>query len=452
MTNFVNAALMAAAFQFYHFTRKHISKRMGYFSFIVIWLTFEYIHTNWELAYPWFNLANSLSNSIYFIQWFEFTGSFGGSLWILTSNLLIYFIVKSYHFENKTYLKFNATLLTLWIVIPSIISFVIFNKYEEKINPVEIVIVQPNIDPYFEKFDGLTPEEQLNKMLQLAATLVDENTNYILGPETALPQSLWIKQINKSPLHQQLKQFNEKYPHVNLVLGASLNDTYEPGAKIPATARKFQRQDIWYDNFNSAIQFDFKGKYQIYHKSKLVHGVESMPFPELFRPFQESILDFGGTTGSLGTQENRAVFNSFDNKMTIAPIICWESVFTDYNTEYVLKGAQLLFILTNDGWWDDTPGYHQHFAYARLRAIENRRSIARSANTGISGFINQKGEIIEKTPWWQPAVIKQVLNANDELTFYTKNGDYIGRLATFMTCILLLWSVVKSRSKNETKI
>ena len=107
------------------------------------------------------------------------------------------------------------------------------------------------------------------------------------------------------------------------------------------------------------------------------------------------------------------------------------------------KGAELIFIITNDGWWKNTPGYKQHMSFARLRAIETRRSIARSANTGISCFISQRGDVSQPTPWWQEAAISGSINANSELTFYVKHGDYIARVALFLSVLLVLLLVVK---------
>ena len=93
-------------------------------------------------------------------------------------------------------------------------------------------------------------------------------------------------------------------------------------------------------------------------------------------------------------------------------------------------------IITNDAWWGNTPGYRQHLRYASLRAIETRRSIARCANTGISAIINQKGEIEDRTGWWEPAVLHGHVNRNDELTFFVRNGDIAGRVCTFVFWLL----------------
>ena len=119
----------------------------------------------------------------------------------------------------------------------------------------------------------------------------------------------------------------------------------------------------------------------------------------------------------------------------------------------VSNGANLLFIITNDGWWGHTPGHRQHFSMARLRAIELRRSIARSANTGISCFIDQRGDVYDATSYWEPAVISRDLNINRELTFYARMGDYIGRLSVFLTVLFSLISVVFGiRKRKELKV
>ena len=112
---------------------------------------------------------------------------------------------------------------------------------------------------------------------------------------------------------------------------------------------------------------------------------------------------------------------------------------------YVRNGAHFIGVITNDGWWRDTPGHKQHLHYAVLRAIENRRSIARSANTGISAFINQKGQILQPTNFWEQDVIRANLKANSTTTFYTQHGDYLGRTATWLSVLVFLAAWVKRR-------
>jgi apolipoprotein N-acyltransferase len=145
------------------------------------------------------------------------------------------------------------------------------------------------------------------------------------------------------------------------------------------------------------------------------------------------------------------VFTRKEDGLKIAPVICYESVFGEYMTQYIRKGASLIFVITNDGWWGDTPGYRQHFTFSRLRAIELRRSIARSANTGRSAFINQRGDAFQETAYWEPGVIRQTINANDKMTFYSRHGDYIGRISSLTAAILILIAIV-NRLKNRTRV
>ena len=85
----------------------------------------------------------------------------------------------------------------------------------------------------------------------------------------------------------------------------------------------------------------------------------------------------------------------------VAPVICYESIYGDYVSDYVGDGAQWLAVVTNDAWWRNTAGHKQHFSYAKLRAIEQRKWVGRAANTGISGFINPVGESELESVWYQ---------------------------------------------------
>jgi apolipoprotein N-acyltransferase len=177
--------------------------------------------------------------------------------------------------------------------------------------------------------------------------------------------------------------------------------------------------------------------------------VEKMPFARLMKPLEGLAINLGGTVGSLGSDENRSDFERKSDGLKIAPVICYESVFGEYLTEYINNGANLIFVITNDGWWGNSPGYRQHMVFSKLRAIETRRSVARSANTGISAFIDQRGDVFQATKYWVPAVIRQKINANDYLTFYVRYGDYIGRVSGFVTAFLLLFAIASALQKRR---
>lgn len=185
----------------------------------------------------------------------------------------------------------------------------------------------------------------------------------------------------------------------------------------------------------------------LWENGRLIENPQVTPF--YHRAVKAPRLNFvlGATTGSLGKQDEPGIFTGTSG-LKVAPVICFESVFGEYIGKSVRKGASLIFIITNDGWWKDTPGYYQHLAYARLRAIETRRSIARSANTGISTLINQRGDLVQLADPWTRTAIKGSLKANEAITFYVRYGDYIGRVSLFVSVMLLLYLFVQKKIKQ----
>ena len=230
-----------------------------------------------------------------------------------------------------------------------------------------------------------------------------------------------------------------KYPHLTIITGASTMYAYKPNETPSATANQFYQSNQYYDAFNTGLQID-QQSVTSYHKSKLVPGVEKMPFPALFKPLEKLAINLGGTMGSLGTQEERTVFFSHNKTVGIAPVICYESVYPDYVGQYVRNGANIIFIITNDGWWENTPGHKQHLAYAKLRAIENRREIARCANTGISCFITPLGDIEQATTYWEQAMIEKNMTLHNDLTFFSRFGDLISYTSAIVALLLFGWS------------
>jgi apolipoprotein N-acyltransferase len=153
----------------------------------------------------------------------------------------------------------------------------------------------------------------------------------------------------------------------------------------------------------------------------------------------------------LGRDSERKVFVPWDQHFKAAPVICYESIYGDYITEYIRKGANILTIITNDGWWDNTPGYKQHMNYARLRAIETRKWVARSANTGISAFIDPLGNVINPQPWDTEASIKLTIPIDNRQTFYVKHGDLLSRAAVVVSILLMLLNIVLFLRRKTTK-
>ncbi len=440
----LNGFLMSLPFFVYHQARNYFSKKTALLFFISSWMCYEYFHLNWDLSWPWLNLGNGFSELPEIIQWYEYTGTAGGTLWILLSNCILFLII---HPNEKQELSFdirnNKKWAYAWIILliaPVTFSIIRYVNYSEKINPCQIVIVQPNIDPYNEKFDALPMHEQMERLYHLSDSLGEANTEFFIWPETAISNNLYEDELTNHPVIADIRLFLSKYKNGNVLTGANTYLQYE--RKETPTARLYRSGECCYDAFNTALQIENDALIQVYHKSKLVPGVEQMPYPQIFKFLEKYAVDLGGISGSLGKQDERTVFYT-QSGIGAAPVICYESVYGEYMNEYVIKGAQFIAIVTNDGWWGNTPGYKQHASYARLRAIETRRSIARSANTGISSFINQRGDVISQSNWWTATALKKEINLNDDLTFYTVYGDYLSRISVFISGILFLFYTYK---------
>lgn len=436
MAIIANSILMSLVLYVFHFVKVKRGEKYGYLALVAFWMSFEYIHLRWDITWPWLNLGNVFANQIEIIQWYEYTGVFGGTLWVLFINILGFLIIK-----GKSEHTPIVSLSKIWlgvITIPTLLSLLIYFTYDEISKPVNVVIVQPNIDPYNEKFSGLSSTEQLFKLISLTNGKLNSETDFLIGPETAVVEYLWEDKMNEASDIKLLDSLIKVYPKLNILIGASTLKVFKLGEELSATARKFGNVDEYYDSYNTALQLDFSGKIQTYHKSKLVPGVEKMPWPSVFKYIEKFAIDLGGISGSLGMQQEREAFFTPDKKYAAGPIVCYESVYGEYVGEYVKKGANFLAIITNDGWWGDTPGYQQHLKYGAIRAIETRRSIARSANTGISCTINQKGEISNATSWWKDDAIKASINTNEKITLYTRLGDYLGVIALYTTIIIFL--------------
>jgi apolipoprotein N-acyltransferase len=191
----------------------------------------------------------------------------------------------------------------------------------------------------------------------------------------------------------------------------------------------------------------------VYHKSKLVPGIE-MQFSNGPGILISKILPFlGGTKWGYGIQKERTCFEHPSLLYKVAPVICYESVFGKYVTDYVKNGAEAIFIITNDGWWKGTNGYKQHLSYASIRAIETRRPIARDGNTGISCIIDIRGNITKQTQWWSQTVLKGEIIPETRITPYVKYGDWLMRISSLISILILfvIFIAVPVRKKIKTK-
>lgn len=433
----VNALLMTIPFAFSYTVRKKTNEWYGLASFICFYILFEYWHLNWELSWPWLTLGKVFANNTLLIQWYEYTGVLGGSLWILLCNVCIYGAVK---YNTKKSLR---RISVAAVLLPILISAYMYLTYAETGPEIEVVVVQPNIDPYTEKFRGsrnaIPYDVQFDRMLTLSERARSPETRFILWPETALPTDINEEKVLQHPFIQRLQYYSSKN-NVSILTGIDSHRFMDEKTKT-ATARKPANASYYYDSYNAALLINPDASFGIYHKSRMVPGVESLPYPHIFGFVTSSL---GGIVQPIAKDSiARALYSP--SGIAVAPVICYESVFGEYVSDYTQNGADFIGIITNDGWWGNTSGHKQHFAYARLRAIEQRRSVARSANTGISGFIDQRGNVLQKNTYWIQDALVQKIKLNSDITFYTRHGDFIGFFALLLSPLLFVYSFYGKR-------
>ncbi len=455
---FFNAFFMSVIFTFYSYIKNNIkkSKDLGYILLVCLWILFEKVHLEWELSWPWLNLGNGFSNRIKWIQWYEYTGTLGGSVWIWIVNIGLTKSIIKYE-KNKNILSlYKNILLNIGIILIVIfISNFIYIKFEHKNynKYTNVLILQPNIDPYNQKYK-ISTKNIILRLENLINKKISKKPTIIIAPETILPgngNKILIDNIDKNSIVSFFKSYlKNKSPKTIFITGAELFTFYKKEKKSETSVPIFFKNSIqWIDFFNSIIQISSVEKTIFHHKSKLVPGVESFPYKRIiFSILGDILLNFGGTKVELGKQRTPYVFKHPYSKIKIAPIICYESVYGEYVSSFFNKNAQLMTIITNDGWWGNSQGHKQHLYYARLRAIENRKFIARSANTGVSCFIDEKGKFLSLLPYGKEGVLYSKIPINNQKTFYVKHGDYIFRISLLIIVFYFVIFLIYHRYKN----
>ncbi|MBR5014798.1 MAG: apolipoprotein N-acyltransferase [Bacteroidales bacterium] len=445
-----NSLQMSLVFGLFRLSKRKFSGTLPYIFLAVTWIAWERFYFDAEISWPWLVLGNSFARTTWAVQWYEITGTLGGSLWIWACNLSIFGMLVSasdgriWGWNNKAKIASLIGIVALFAA-PVITSGIIGSRYQdcmEAENQLEVLIVQPNIDPY-NKFEAMTQTQQNGILLSMAEKALKHRKNdstasplLMVAPET-FTSDIICGEYERSRTWKGFTDFLEDYPNVNMLFGASSYDYFESAERPSHTARQLN-DGRWVESHNSALMTDGTSRTEIFHKSKLVVAVEHTPYPAIFCRIDDML---GGVMGRCVGQDEISLLHvrSLDGtEIPIGSAVCYESVYGEYYTDYVRKGARAMAIITNDAWWGNTPGYRQHLSYASLRAIETRRAIARCANTGISAIILPSGKITQPTPWWEPAVIEGHIPLRDDITFFVSHGDITGRICTFIFLLLLL--------------
>ncbi|MBI1780104.1 MAG: apolipoprotein N-acyltransferase, partial [Sphingobacteriales bacterium] len=273
-----NSLLMTIPWLGFFSTKRRFGNRIGYFSLVIYWLTFEYIHLqDWGLSWPWLTLGNVFATHTEWVQWYSLTGSSGGSLWVMVINILLF---KSFYTsENKTYqLQWKKILLSLLVVVLPVLLSLVLSIHMAVAPPTEnMVIVQPNIDPY-EKISTGSFDAQLTKLIHLSEEKIDSNTRVVIWPETALYMENAIEEnkMKENFFLNPLWVFLKLHPQVKLFTGIESYHVFDH--KTSVNARPIAGTNFFYESYNGSALLDSSGPLQFYHKSMLVPGVETLPW------------------------------------------------------------------------------------------------------------------------------------------------------------------------------
>ena len=451
VANFLNAFLQALVVLLVYLAARRLP-RYWLAAAVAFWLGFEYLHFNWQIAWPWLCLGHTFAPAPTFAQWFSWTGVFGGSLYVTAVGAcaypLLYAFAKPTTGAQTGYARRTALRLVAVAGLPLLASAIAADLLEYEYpsrGEVRVAAVQPNYEPHYRKFE-VGREAQLAHFERLTEEALSEGAALVVYPETSFG-GVEEGSLAREPFYGMWRSVCDGVDGAALLTGLSSYRRLSGPSDDPAlrTQTRPGGKAAYYIAHNSAVAFSAEAPPQIYYKSKLVPGVEFLPYRRLLFFFEPLVASLGGTTAGLGRSERAVVFE-LPGGVTAAPLICYESIYGDYVRQFIGAGANLLVVPTNDGWWDDSPGYRQHFNLARLRAIETRRWVVQAANSGTSGFIDPLGRAYAKTDYDVAAVTSYDVSLESGETFYVRSGDLLGRLASLASVVFLVGIALAKRT------
>jgi apolipoprotein N-acyltransferase len=429
------------------------------------WVAFEYFHSLGEVSFPWLTIGNAFSTQLNKIQFIEITGVFGISFWACIIAALIYYLVlETRRIDSKSFIPaftkrkniYIYIVLLLLYILPDIYSTATSSrdKYTEykKEGVLKIGVIQPNYNPWIKwTTNSKAMTEDYAEMIK-DLTANNKNLDLIVLPEAAL--NYYLLDSNNESKFRILKNLVDSL-NIPVLTGAPDIKIWTDTLNAPKDAPKYN--SIYkYSSYNSAILIEKNknnSELQKYHKIHLVAGSERLPHQDQLSFLKDFIKwEVGISSYEIGT--DTTIF-SLNGKGTFNTAICYESVYPDFFRRFVNKGADFSVVITNDGWWGKLFGTYQHNQFAILRAVENRRWIVRSANTGISCIIDPYGNMTNKTEIYERAMFASDIGINKETTFYTEHGDLIGEISIYLTSLLiftgLVFKLYNSVSKRKLK-
>jgi len=430
----------------YFFVRRSFGLNAGLVALPFIWISFEWLYALGEFAFPWLTLGNTQTYQLAKIQFAELTGVYGISFWLVILNVLFFFLLtgamrKKEELSLKTNLAVTGAIAVVYL-LPNFYSMTIDeNRFSSSgLPPLTVGIVQPNVDPWAKWDDSKTiagREQQIGEFLRMTGEQKKAGVQMSVWPETAILFDLPAMTGEREKVRHVLDSLD-----ISLTSGYIGYKYYENGI-APAASSVIRGTNIHYDSYNSILYFEPKhDRIQSYEKMRLVPFAERIPYAGSIS-FLIEPLRWGVGISNWGIGRDSTVFDDSVRHAKFLAMVCYESIFPEFVSAFVKKGAQFLVFITNDSWWGNTSGARQHCQYAVLRAVENRRWVVRCANGGISCFIDPLGRMYQATQMYTRASITGSIIPRSELTFYAKHGDWLPRIAGIVSGLFIAGSVIQ---------
>jgi apolipoprotein N-acyltransferase len=451
VVNLVHPLLFTIPGMLLYFIRRRLGAVAMAAGFPFLWTTWEWVAHLPELSFPWMLLANTQTYDHIGIQYITATGTFGITMWIASINALLYILVRQFSrgvwgIASRPALAMLAAVLLL-VLLPKIHGTLLLGNREAPQRSMVVGIVQPDIDPYEKWGSGETPLLKLQNLLRLYDSLAQFKPDVVLMPETAIPFRILQASYREEWLELRRRVDSSG---VALLTGFPHTVFYDDPASAPGSARRIPDTDIRYHDFNAALLVEAgDAAPQIYRKSRLTPLSERIPYLDAM-PFLQDALTWGVGISNWGLGNDTTVF-TLHNRPTpnrLWAMICYETLYPSFVSGFAARGANVFGVITNDGWFGPTSGPYQLQRYTVLRAIENRRAVARCANNGVSCFISKYGEVRQETELYTQAAILGSVECTDEITFYTRHGDWLPLGTTVATGLLLLLSFIAVHYKK----
>jgi apolipoprotein N-acyltransferase len=434
---FFNPLVFLIPSTLYYLTKKYVNKNLALYLFPLFWITFEFTYSLTDFNFPWLTLGNSLSYFTNYIQIADIVGVYGLSVLILFANIFVYQFKRDLSLRKTN--KRALAIFTLIIIIPIIYGNYRIISFSSQDGSVKVGLIQPNIDPN-EKWSDGNLNQKINSYFELSQKAIEEGAKIIIWPETALPVYLlagtYPNEVNR--IHKFVDSNN-----VSILTGMPDATYYYNTKKAPEDAKPIRDGKVMYTSYNSILLFNPSSKdVQKYGKMKLVPFGEKVPLVESL-PFLGEWIKWNVGIGSWNTGHDTTVFKTLvdEKEINIGGIICIESIYPIFTSQFVERGAEFISVVTNDSWYGDTSGPYQHKEISVIRAVENKRSVVRAANGGISCLIDPLGRTISETSMYTKDYLVVDVPLNSELTFYTESPWLIPMSASVISILIVLLSI-----------